>query len=70
MDNYKTYTNTVCVIKPVFQLVHFRDQRAASKFVAQRKKYGEECRLYQYDPARAFVDALIEMKKAGIYEQR
>ncbi len=63
MDNYKSYTNTVCIVKPAFQLVHFRDPRQASYFMQQRRKNGEECRLYPFDPARAFVDALIAARK-------
>lgn len=66
MDNYKTYTNTVCIIRPSFQLVHFRNQQAASRFVTERRKNGEECRMYHYDPARTFVQALIEMRKQDV----
>jgi len=66
-----TYTNSVIIIKPAFQMVHFKDQRAASKFLTQRRVNGEICHIYKYDPARTFVQALIEMRKSeGTYEQR
>lgn len=57
------YTNTVLVVKPAPQLIHFYDQRSANQFVTIRRKKGEECKLYKYDPARAFVDALIAIRK-------
>lgn len=61
-----TYTNTVLVVKPAPQLIHFYDQRSANQFISIRRKKGEECKLYKYDPARTFVQALIEMRKQEV----